>query len=86
MSLSPSRRLLEACLFVGASRGAAALAATRGGRSLLVLGGSGFVGREVCRNAVERGYRVTSLSRRGVNPEPASALLAQVQWLSLIHI
>ena len=41
---------------------------------LLVAGGTGFVGREICREAVNRGWSVTSLSRRGSNPEPGSAL------------
>lgn len=49
---------------------------------LLVLGGSGFVGREVVRNAVECGFNVTSLSRRGANPLPDDELLAQATWLS----
>lgn len=56
--------------------------AARPARSLLVLGGSGFVGREVCRNAVSQGFRVTSLSRRGQNPEPDSPQLQQVAWIS----
>lgn len=48
------------------------------GRRLLVLGGNGFVGREVCRLAVQRGFAVTSLSRRGENPEPGNKELDQV--------
>lgn len=51
------------------------------GKRLLVLGGNGYVGREVCRLAVTRGYTVTSLSRRGQNPEPESKELSAVQWV-----
>lgn len=51
------------------------------GKKILVLGGNGFVGREVCKVAVERGYEVISLSRRGENPEPANPLLTQVKWV-----
>jgi len=51
------------------------------GRRLLVLGGNGFVGREVCRLAVQRGFAVTSLSRRGENPEPGNKELDQVNWV-----
>jgi len=47
---------------------------------LLVLGGSGFVGSEVCRNAVDCGFQVTSLSRRGANPDPKDVRLQQVDW------
>lgn len=47
---------------------------------LLVIGGNGFVGSEVCRRAVEKGFDVTSLSRRGVCPDPNDELLAQVNW------
>jgi len=36
----------------------------------------------VCRNAVQRGYSVTSLSRRGVNPEADSPELSQVNWVA----
>ncbi len=49
---------------------------------LLVVGGSGFLGREVCRSAVRRGWSVTSISRRGANPDPSCAKLARVQWVS----
>jgi len=35
---------------------------------LLVLGGSGFLGQTICRRALLEGYRVTSLSRRGLPP------------------
>mmetsp|Transcript_11878 Transcript_11878/g.28098 ORF Transcript_11878/g.28098 Transcript_11878/m.28098 type:complete len:305 (+) Transcript_11878:55-969(+) len=48
---------------------------------LLVLGGNGFVGREVCRLAVKRGFQVTSLSRRGENPEPGDEQLDRVNWV-----
>jgi len=48
---------------------------------LLVLGGGGYVGSQVCRLAVDRGYAVTSLSRRGENPDPDDARLAAVTWV-----
>mmetsp|Transcript_12441 Transcript_12441/g.38356 ORF Transcript_12441/g.38356 Transcript_12441/m.38356 type:complete len:282 (-) Transcript_12441:23-868(-) len=51
-------------------------------KKLAVLGGSGYVGREVCRRAVARGWEVTSLSRRGLNPEPGDAALDLVSWTS----
>jgi len=47
---------------------------------LLVIGGNGFVGREVCKAAVQAGFQVTSLSRRGTNPDAGDADLAQVTW------
>ena len=49
---------------------------------VLVLGGNGFVGREVVREAVRCGFTVTSLSRRGQNPEPNDADLSQAKWVS----
>jgi len=63
--------------------GRAALATTQpgAGKKLLVMGGNGYVGREVCRLAVARGYKVTSLSRRGENPEPDSKELSAVTWV-----
>eukprot|EP00933_Yihiella_yeosuensis_P062024 TRINITY_DN6493_c0_g1_i1.p1 TRINITY_DN6493_c0_g1~~TRINITY_DN6493_c0_g1_i1.p1 ORF type:complete len:331 (+),score=68.86 TRINITY_DN6493_c0_g1_i1:92-1084(+) len=48
---------------------------------VLVLGGNGYVGREVCKLAVKQGYQVVSLSRRGENPEPGNAELDQVEWV-----
>ena len=51
-------------------------------KRLCVLGGSGYVGREVCKRAVERGWEVASLSRRGENPLPGDAALDCVEWMS----
>ena len=51
-------------------------------KRLCVLGGSGYVGREVCKRAVERGWEVASLSRRGENPLPGDAALDCVEWTS----
>ena len=55
-------------------------AASKSKGKLLVVGGNGFVGREVCKNAVQAGYEVTSLSRRGENPLPNDEFLSQVTW------
>jgi len=48
---------------------------------LFVAGGSGYLGRQVCREAVQRGWAVTSLSRRGANPCPGNDVLDQVTWV-----
>ncbi|BFZ60334.1 hypothetical protein YB2330_001370 [Saitoella coloradoensis] len=50
-------------------------------RQLLVIGGSGFLGSQICRVAVDRGYAVTSLSRsppKWMNNTPPS-------WASKIN-
>ena len=47
---------------------------------LLVIGGNGFVGREVCKYAVQAGFEVSSLSRRGECPNPNDEFLSQVTW------
>jgi NAD dependent epimerase/dehydratase family len=49
------------------------------GKRLLVLGGTGFVGGNVCNEASSRGWTVTSLSRRG-RVEGAD-VPQQVQWV-----
>lgn len=53
---------------------------TPGATKLLVIGGNGYVGREVCKNAVQKGYKVTSVSRRGECPDPNDEWLSQVEW------
>ena len=63
-----------------AAAAAAAPASAASGKRLLVLGGNGFVGREVCLNAVDAGWTVTSLSRRGESPDAEDPRLSQVAW------
>ena len=65
----------------GSGDDAAAGGATAAGR-ILVMGGSGFVGSHVCREALGRGVEVTALSRAGA---PASAggaaWVRSVRWV-----
>jgi NADPH:quinone reductase-like Zn-dependent oxidoreductase len=51
---------------------------------LLVLGGTGFVGARVTELALERGYEVVSISRRGAPAEglPVTATTKGVSWRS----
>lgn len=50
-------------------------------RSILVLGGSGFVGQEICLEALKRSWSVSSLSRSGPPTNPLTPqLLSQVTW------
>lgn len=46
---------------------------------LLVTGGNGFIGREVCRLAVEAGHEVVGLGRRG-RPAGSAAWMSRVTW------
>lgn len=51
---------------------------------LLVVGGSGFIGRAICRQAVDAGHEVRSVSRSG-RPESVagpSQWVADVEWTS----
>jgi len=61
-------------------RNAKGLSTSGSPKRLCVLGGSGYVGREVCKRAVEQGWEVASLSRRGENPKPGDAALDCVDW------
>lgn len=56
--------------------------AAGGKGKLLVLGGTGFVGSTVTKLALDRGYEVVSLSRRG-QPSTGSSLAGQpkVKWV-----
>ncbi|HYJ80130.1 MAG TPA: NAD(P)H-binding protein [Longimicrobiaceae bacterium] len=47
---------------------------------LLVLGGSGFIGREVCRQAVAAGHQVAALARSGA-PRGDAPWLEAVRWV-----
>src|ERR1700741_1641677 len=47
---------------------------------LLVLGGSGFIGREVCRRAVDDGHEVVGLARSGV-PRGEEGWIRAVRWV-----
>lgn len=52
-------------------------------KKLLVLGGSGFVGKAICRESIQRGWTVTSLNRSGAPTNVAvDPLLSKVQWSS----
>ncbi|QUO46726.1 NAD-dependent epimerase/dehydratase family protein [Halorubrum ruber] len=49
--------------------------------TLLVVGGSGFIGRDVCRFAVRDGHEVRSVSRSG-RPDVDEAWADAVSWTS----
>lgn len=48
---------------------------------ILVAGGNGFIGSEICRMAVEQGHDVVSLSRHG-RPEGDAPWMERVRWES----
>ncbi|MEM4780842.1 MAG: NAD(P)H-binding protein [Halalkalicoccus sp.] len=49
--------------------------------NLLVTGGSGFIGREVCERAIDRGHDVTSVSRTG-SPDHREPWHDDVEWVA----
>ena len=49
-------------------------------RHLVVFGGTGFVGRQICKQAVLRGWKVTSLSRKGTPPGNSFS-----DWMQKVH-
>ena len=50
---------------------------------LLVVGGSGFLGRKICREAVKQGWGVTSVSRGG-RPQSLHSPFAEA-WSNKVH-
>jgi nucleoside-diphosphate-sugar epimerase len=67
--------LVLSCL-LAAPRFVSSLAAPR---KVVVFGGTGYVGSQVCERLVKKGFEVTAVSRRGVNPRPGT-LLDNVTW------
>ena len=51
-------------------------------KKLLVVGGNGFVGGAVCREAVGRGMEVCSVSRSGRPPKRGGPWTKQVEWIA----
>lgn len=53
-------------------------------KKIVVLGGTGFLGKRICENAVNRGYEVISVTGSGRKPKPYpmedSAWIEKVNW------
>ena len=49
---------------------------------LLVVGGSGFIGRAICRRAVAAGHEVRSVSRSGRPEDVSGRWVDRVEWTS----
>lgn len=50
-------------------------------KKLLITGGSGFIGSEICRQAVEEGHQVVSVSLSG-RPDHAEPWVDDVHWIA----
>jgi uncharacterized protein YbjT (DUF2867 family) len=50
-------------------------------RSILVIGGSGFIGKGICRAAADRNFKVYSLSRSGGMRLSRQPWMDQVEWI-----
>ena len=51
-------------------------------KNVVVFGGTGYVGSQVCERLSKKGYKVTAVSRRGENPRPGkSDALDRVNWV-----
>lgn len=70
--------LVVSCLAIVAQQ-ALALAPPK---KVVVFGGTGYVGSQVCERLSQKGFQVTAVSRRGVNPRPGkSDALDKVNWV-----
>jgi len=49
---------------------------------LLVVGGSGFIGRAICRRAIAAGHEVRSVSRSGRPEDVSGRWVDRVEWTS----
>mmetsp|Transcript_61127 Transcript_61127/g.126648 ORF Transcript_61127/g.126648 Transcript_61127/m.126648 type:complete len:311 (+) Transcript_61127:46-978(+) len=59
---------------------AEALDSALSGKKVVVLGGSGFVGRRICQRLVAEGAQVTSISRTGGPPSKVGDWASSVAW------
>eukprot|EP00977_Amphora_coffeiformis_P011368 scaffold2744_cov160-Amphora_coffeaeformis.AAC.5 len=51
-------------------------------QKVVVFGGTGYVGSQVCERLADKGYQVTAVSRRGENPRAGkSPALDRVKWV-----
>lgn len=50
-------------------------------KKVVVFGGTGYVGSQVCERLVNKGYDVVGVSRRGENPKPNNDALGRVEWV-----
>lgn len=58
-----------------------AVAESLAGKKVVVLGGSGFVGKRICEGLVAQGAKVVSLSRSGA-PKLTAPWVSEVRWQS----
>lgn len=53
-------------------------------KKIVVFGGTGFLGKRICENAINRGYAVTSITGSGRKPSPYanedSGWMEKVEW------
>ncbi|ODV98285.1 hypothetical protein PACTADRAFT_48073 [Pachysolen tannophilus NRRL Y-2460] len=52
-------------------------------KSLVVFGGNGFLGRRICQQGIQKGYKITSMSRSGAPPK--NILPSDNQWVEKVN-